>query len=277
MCYLEFKRKCYTITKNVEIRQGIYEMYIQAPEVAQKAEAGQFVNVYCQSQSKLLPRPISLCEVNKTDGWIRLIYAVVGGGTAQFAELRQGDSIDVLGPLGHGFTLEIEQEKEDEPSNVLIVGGGVGTPPLLELGKALKERYQDKVHITFALGFRENSYLTKDLEQYGEVKIATDSGNQGYHGHVVGLLETEESKGVLSKIDAIYACGPKPMLKGLQVFAQQRGYQGEFSLEERMGCGFGGCVGCVVPLVNESSDDGFEYMKVCKDGPVFDYRKVIFS
>ena len=274
MCYNPLERKKYTIIKNTMLQPSIYEMQIQAPEIAQLAKPGQFVNLYCKDQSKLLPRPISICEVDKQAGWVRLIYAVVGSGTRLFSHMSEGETIDVLGPLGHGFSLEDAWEAKEEAAKILIVGGGVGTPPLLELAKTLKRNYQDKVDLTIILGFRDDVYLAQEFSAYGKVYVSTDSGREGYHGHVVGLLEAQELEQKDIAFDYIYACGPTRMLRGLQSFGLRQNNQGEFSLEERMGCGFGGCVGCVVAI---KQDEDFEYMKVCKDGPIFDYRKVIFS
>ena len=274
MCHNPLDRKSYKIISNIMIKPSIYEMLIQAPDIVKQAQAGQFVNLYCNDQSKLLPRPISICEVNHEKGNLRLVYAVVGSGTHLFSEMEAGEMIDVLGPLGKGFSLELNSENHNSPKQVLIVGGGVGTPPLLELSKELKKRYQEYIEITIMLGFGDDVYLTKDFEAYGNVYIATDSGREGYHGHVIGLMEEQKLNHQQKTFDYVYACGPTPMLKGLQNFGLREGYQGEFSLEERMGCGFGGCVGCVVAI--KSAED-FDYMKVCKDGPVFDYRKVIFS
>ena len=274
MCHNPLERKNYRIIENRMIKPAIYEMLIQAPEIVDQAQPGQFVNLYCNDRSKLLPRPISICEVDGEKGQLRLIYAVVGSGTRLFSELEAGGRIDVLGPLGQGFSTEFAIDDKKLPKQILIVGGGVGTPPLLELSKVFKRKYKENIELSIMLGFKDDVYLAEEFEKYGKVRISTDSGRTGYHGHIIGLMEVLKLKKKLNAFDYIYACGPTPMLKGLHTVGIREGYVGEFSLEERMGCGFGGCVGCVVGIKNA---EDFDYMKVCKDGPVFDYRKVIFS
>lgn len=245
------------IKSNQSMASSVYEMILYSPEIVQEATPGQFVNLYCHHLGRLLPRPISICEINKEQGLLHLVYATLGDGTKEFSTYKAGESIEVMGPFGHGFELI------DGPS--LIVGGGVGTPPLVELAKQLKG---EKIIV---VGFRTEPYLIERLERYGKVYVATDDGSVGYQGHVVGLLEQE---GIT--LGNLYACGPTPMLKGLQAYAAKNHMQAQLSLEERMGCGFGGCVGCVVK-VPSNNEVGYSYKKVCKDGPVFDAKEVIFS
>jgi dihydroorotate dehydrogenase electron transfer subunit len=245
------------IIKNEVIIDQVYEMIIEARDIAEEAKAGQFVNLYCHHLGRLLPRPISICEIDLEKGRLHLVYAVLGDGTAEFATYKQGDKIDVMGSFGNGFELG------DESDHHLIIGGGVGTPPMVELAKQLKGQK------TIVVGFRTNPYLVERLEAYGDVFVTTDDGSVGYKGHVVALLE---SKGLKGKI---YACGPTPMLKGLQAYAQTYELEAQLSLEERMGCGFGGCVGCVVKIVADT-EVGYRYKKLCKDGPVFDSKDVLF-
>lgn len=287
MCHNPLERVKCKINSNIEIASGIFDMEIQVGPMADLAKPGQFVNLYCYDSAKLLPRPISICNVDTKNKTLRLIYAVVGEGTKEFATLETGDSIDVLGPLGRGFDLDNKTN-----NNILIVGGGVGTPPLLELAKSLKAKYGESITITSVLGFRDEVYLAKEFDSYGKVLLATDSGNEGFKGNVIDLMKKElsdELTAIKSSFDYIYSCGPTPMLKGLQQFNKDYDIKGEFSLEERMGCGFGGCVGCTVGIRTEEAklsfmknqeevieDKDFEYKKVCKDGPVFNYSEVIF-
>jgi len=249
-------------------------MLIHIGDMAQLANPGQFVNLYCQGGSKLLPRPISICGVDRDKKELRLVYAVSGAGTKEFSMMKANERIDVLGPLGKGFDLS-------KPNvHILIAGGGVGTPPLLMLAKELKEKYGANIRITTVLGFRNESYLADEFKAYGDVYITTDSGQEGFKGNLVEWMESE-SKGILKTVDYTYACGPRPMLKSLQSYLQEHNMLGEFSLEERMGCGFGGCVGCVVGIRTSNGDnpseEEVEYKKVCKDGPVFDCREVIYQ
>lgn len=281
MCHNPLNRVKCRVISNREIAPNVYDMIIGADELVDGVSPGQFVNLYVKGGIHLLPRPISICGVNHKEKTLRLVYAVVGEGTKILTTRQKRDSIEVLGPLGTGFNIKPEFK------HVLIVGGGVGTPPLLELAKSIKAQSGDKTKITVVLGFRNDVYLAKEFEQFADVHVATDSGKVGFQGNVIELMETE-LKETIKDVDYMYSCGPTPMLKGLFNFNNKYGIDGEFSLEERMGCGFGGCVGCVVPLrksVNESTieltketmeESDFSYKKVCKDGPVFNYKEVIF-
>lgn len=245
------------IKYNKEIAEGIFEMVFVSETIPVATIPGQFINLYCGSEARMLPRPISICEVNVKESLVKVIYAVVGEGTRDFSTLKSGDDIEVLGPLGNGYNIEECEES-------LLVGGGVGTPPLLELAK----RIQGKK--TIYLGFRSDPYLVEELKKYGEVYVATDDGSVGLHGTVVELMNQEAVTGQI-----LYACGPKPMLKALQDYTNKNNIQGQFSLEERMGCGFGACVGCVCKIKSDN-EVGYTYKKVCKDGPVFDAKEVLF-
>jgi len=287
MCHNPLNRITCNVKTNIEIATGIFDMTIHVGSMAGLAKPGQFVNLYCYDRAKLLPRPISICNVDVETGTLRLIYAVVGEGTKEFATLISGDKIEVLGPLGNGFDLKNKEDK-----NILIVGGGVGTPTLLELAKSLKGHYNDSINITTVLGFRDEVYLSKEFETFGKVYVATDSGTEGFKGNVIELMKKNlgaEFKASKTGFDYMYSCGPVPMLKGLQQFNKDYNIKAEISLEERMGCGFGACVGCVVGIRTDMAktnfmenkeevikDEDFDYKKVCKDGPVFEYSEVIF-
>ncbi|WP_105616666.1 dihydroorotate dehydrogenase electron transfer subunit [Vallitalea okinawensis] len=250
-------REIVKVQTQEEIAKDIYRIIIEAPHVAKEAKAGQFVNLYCQDGEKLLPRPISICEINKDEGIITLVYAVVGSGTKAFSQIKKGDTVSILGPLGNGFPMD-----SDEGINI-IVGGGVGTPPLLQLVKELK----GDNHVF--LGFRSEPYLIQELKKYATVHVATDDGQVGYKGSAIDLLKESKIKG-----NRVYGCGPKPMLRALQEWALENNIEGYLSLEERMGCGFGACVGCVCKI---KRDKGIQHKRVCHDGPVFTVQEVIFD
>lgn len=250
------KENC-KILVNKEIAQGVFEMIFISETIPAATKPGQFINLYCNSGAKMLPRPISICEVNVEEKWVKVVYAVVGEGTKDFSLLKSGDSIEVLGPLGNGYNIHSCEES-------LLVGGGVGTPPLLELAKKIKGKK------TIYLGFRSNPYLIEELKKYGEVYVATDDGSEGHHGTVIELMKKQGAAG-----QQLYACGPKPMLNALQNFAKENNIGAQLSLEERMGCGFGACVGCVCKI-KADNEAGYTYKKVCKDGPVFDAKEVLF-
>lgn len=244
-----------TIKSNVEFAEDIFEMLIEWKDVA-TVKPGQFVNLYCESEAMLLPRPISICEVDRETGIMKLVYAAISSGTKSFAKLKAGEEIELLGPLGNGYQIV-------ECNESILVGGGVGTPPLVELAKRIKGKK------SIYLGFRTNPYLVEELKKYGDVYVATDDGSMGYKGTVVKLMDQTGAMG-----QQLYACGPKPMLKALQVWAQEHHIEAQFSLEERMGCGFGACVGCVCKI-KADNEFGYVYKKVCKDGPVFDAKEVL--
>jgi len=288
MCYNPLNRMSCAIVSNHCIATHIYDMTLSVGDLVSITKPGQFVNLYSQRDSLLLPRPISICGVNHMDKTLRLIYATVGAGTKEFSLLKQGDTIDVLGPFGNGFTMNQSFDKK----RILIVGGGVGTPPLLKLTKEI-HALEAAAEITVVLGFRDEPYLAEEFKPFATVLVATDSGKFGYHGNVVQLLteryvkagnqetSAQESAPQVSApqvssvpFDYLFACGPTPMLRSLQAFATTYGIVGEFSLEERMGCGFGGCVGCVVQIKH---NDDFDYKKVCKDGPIFKLSEVMFE
>lgn len=267
MCHPAHGRHTVTIKSNELLAEGIYDMVLDAPRVASIAKPGQFVNLYCQDGMNLLPRPISLCEYDREEGTIRLVYAVVGKGTEAFSKLEAGQQIDVLGPLGKGFPIS-EQEEEH-----LILGGGVGVPPLLQLAKELKGS------LKVVLGYRDEPFLLEDFEALAkakgnmEVKVATDSGKVGTKGTVMNHYEETDGGA------KVYSCGPSPMLKAIQTKALSLDQYGYLSLEERMGCGFGACVGCVcrIKTKDEAGQETIEHKKVCKDGPVFKLQEVDFS
>ncbi|OON99461.1 MAG: oxidoreductase [Epulopiscium sp. Nele67-Bin004] len=228
------------IQNNEQIANDIFSMTIYQPEVAQMAEIGQFVNIYTRDKSTLLPRPISISEINETT--ITIVYAVVGQGTAEFATYNEGEKIEISTPQGNGFQVQ------DVKTSVLV-GGGVGVPPLVELAKQIKG---NKIVV---LGFRDEPFLVDKFEQLGAtVYVATDSGKHGFKGNVLELIKKEGIVG-----DYYYSCGPKPMLRAL---ASEFKDNLQVSMEERMGCGYGACVGCVC-----KTKDGLK--KVCTDGPVF--------
>ena len=170
-----------------EIAPMIYKMIIEAPEVAENAKCGQFVNVYPESKSTLLPRPISICEVGETT--ITLVYGVVGEGTKEFSKLVTGDTIRISSALGNGYDVQ-------EALVSVLVGGGIGVPPLVELAKHIPG---EKIAV---LGFRDEPFLVKELENLGvKVYVATDSGKVGFKGNVIELIKAEGIKG-----DYFYSC-----------------------------------------------------------------------
>lgn len=244
------------ILEKQELASGIFSFIVAAGELANLAKPGQFANFLVPG--KTLRRPISICDVDQQKKTLRFVFEIRGEGTEQLSQYKVGESFDLLAPLGNGFQLE------DTSRKALFVGGGIGVPPLLNPAK------QFGANATVVLGFRNASamILKEDFEQAGcRVIIATDDGSYGYHGLVTQCLDDIEA-------DVIFACGPTPMLKAVAAVAQERQVPCQVSLEERMACGIGACLGCACKTKRE---DGSEtYSHVCKDGPVFDYRKLMW-
>lgn len=246
------------VVSNREIAPGIYDMTIHCPKAAEQAQCGQFIHVLCRGGGAFLRRPISVCDSDEKN--IRIVYEVKGEGTRLLSRYRQGVMVDFLGPLGHGFTVD------KKAKNPLVIGGGIGVYPLLKLAKSLNAP-------RIFLGFRSASRITlaEEFEKIGTLEVATDDGSYGYHGLVLDLakrfLENNQS-------ERIYACGPRPMLKAVKELAESQGIPAEISMEERMGCGIGACLVCACKT---KAPDGWKHSHVCKDGPVFDSRDVIFE
>ncbi|MCR5415861.1 MAG: dihydroorotate dehydrogenase electron transfer subunit [Pseudobutyrivibrio sp.] len=234
-----------------QLADGVYSMVLKTT-AAQYAVPGQFINIFSNNGSKLLPRPISLCEIDKEDSTLRVVFRVVGEGTKEFSEYKAGDTVEILGPLGNGFPLEGE--------TAIVVGGGIGVPPMLELAKQLSGT------VTAVMGYRnDDMFLTEEFTDVAsELIIATDDGSVGVHGTVVDAMKENELKA-----DVIYACGPKPMLKGVADYALENGIKCYVSMEERMACGVGACLGCVCQSKEVDDHSHVHNKRVCKDGPVF--------
>lgn len=245
------------ITYAKEIAPEIFDFRIFYPEFAEAAKPGQFAHIYLPGHT--LRRPISICDMDKETGTLRLVFQIRGQGTAELAEIQPGNFLSVLAPLGNGF------KPEDSSKKALFVGGGIGVPPLLSAAKF----YGSNADVVLGFRNKNNVILEDDFKAAGcNVETATDDGSYGYHGLVIDLIKDKNP-------DIIYACGPSPMLKAVSKFAEEKGIECRISLEERMACGIGACLGCACKLKN---DDGSEYMgHVCKDGPVFDSRKVVME
>lgn len=232
------------------LMEGIYSMWIQTENIAAQADPGQFISVYTKDGSRLLPRPISLCEADRETGRIRIVYRVVGYGTSEFSGYGPGDTISVLGPLGNGFPLK---EKK-----AFLIGGGIGIPPMLQLAKSLKCEKQ------IIVGYRDQLFLTEDLKAHGTVYIATEDGSCGTKGNVMNAISENNLTA-----DVIYACGPTPMLRAVKAYAEERGIECYLSLEERMACGIGACLACVCKSKEVDDHSHVHNKRICKDGPVF--------
>jgi dihydroorotate dehydrogenase electron transfer subunit len=217
--------------------------------------------MYTNDGTKLLPRPISICEIDKTEGALRVVYRVTGEntGTKRFSECKAGDIIPVIGPLGNGFPLEKAEGKK-----AFLRGGGIGVPPILELSKQLNCEKQ------IVMGYRDaNTFLKEQFDANGSVYISTEDGSVGTKGNVMDAIR---ENGLSA--DIIYACGPTPMLRAIKNYAEENGIECYISLEEKMACGIGACLACVCKSKDVDHHSHVNNKRVCKDGPVFNVLEV---
>ena len=237
------------------LADGIFSMWLRT-EAAQMAVPGQFISMYTNDGTKLLPRPISICEIDKAEGALRVVYRVTGEqtGTKQFSEMKAGDTIPVIGPLGNGFPSEKAEGKK-----AFLMGGGIGVPPILELAKQLNCEKQ------IVMGYRDaNTFLKEQFEANGTVYVSTEDGSVGTKGNVMDAIR---ENGLSA--DIIYACGPTPLLRAIKNYAESNGIECYISLEERMACGIGACLACVCKSKEKDHHTNVHNKRICKDGPVF--------
>lgn len=254
------------LVKKVQLKEDIYQFGVQIKEITQTAKPGQFIEIrVTEGMEPFLRRPISIYNIDKEAEVLEFIFQVKGKGTELLAKKEIGDEIEIMGPIGYGtFTIE-------NYNKVAIIGGGIGEFPLHELAKQLKQNTTSSVNIY--LGFRNKDYVVLE-EEFKKVCdnliITTDDGSYGISGFAINELKKKIEE---EKIDKIFACGPLPMLKAVQALAIEKDIPCEISLEEKMACGLGVCLGCAVKT-SASSKEAPEYWHVCKAGPVFNAKDV---
>ena len=253
------------LIKKEKLLDDLYKFSVDAKEIVDLAKPGNFIEIRINENSDpFLRRPISIYNLDKENGVLEFIFQVKGKGTELLAKKKEGDKIDIIGPLGNG-TFKFEEYK-----NIAVIGGGIGIFPLYELSKQAKNAGK-KVY-TY-LGFRNKDLVTLENE-FDEVStmltITTDDGSYKNSGFAINYLENDLEK---NNIDCIYACGPLPMLKAVKKLAEEKEIPCQISLEEKMGCGMGVCLGCAVRTAT-STDDNPQYLHVCKAGPVFNSKMV---
>ena len=250
-----------------EVMDGVYKYSVKAEEIVNLSKPGNFIEIRVSDQTEpFLRRPISIYNLDKENGVLEFIFQVKGKGTEILSRKEVGDKIDIIGPLGFGtFNLE-------KYNKIAIIGGGIGIFPLYELAKEAKEK--GKI-VNCYLGFRNKDLVMLEKEFKGvtdNLKICTDDGSYGENGFAIDKLKEDMEK---EKYESIYACGPMPMLRAIKKYAEENGIDCQVSLEERMGCGLGVCLGCAVKTA-KSPKDAPEYWHVCKGGPVFNSKDVEF-
>lgn len=270
---------------------GIYDLTLKTKNIAKAAKAGQFVSVYSNDRSKLLPRPISLCGIDRDEDTIRLVYRVTGEntGTEEFSKLVMGDRIRILGPLGNGFTVEPGKK-------AFLIGGGIGVPPMLQLAKdinsgvvqttgAVDTNTQEKgqteekqinghgkkiCDMNIIMGYHdENTFLLDEFKEQADSFVATEDGSVGTKGNVIDAIKENGLEA-----DVIYACGPMPMLRALKAYAMEHDMECYVSMEERMACGIGACLACVCKTKDKDAHSNVNNKRICKEGPVFNAKEV---
>ena len=253
-----FTQGLYEIIKKSQTAEDTFDLTLSCRELSDLATPGQFVHI--SVPGFFLRRPISICDIDKDNGIIRIVFQIKGKGTDALSKFEVGERLDMLGPLGIGFKL-IDADKK-----AITVGGGIGTPPMLAVAKHYGQ------NATAISGFRTNNLviLQDDFKAQGNKTIlCTDDGTAGEKGFVTDALKRCIKE---EKPDIVYACGPVVMLKAVSKIAIENEIQCQISLEERMACGVGACLGCAVKMTRGGREF---YGHVCKNGPVFDAREVV--
>ncbi len=253
------------LLKKEQLKSDIFKLSVEAPEIVKSAKPGHFLEIrVTEGTEPFLRRPISIYNMDKEKGILEFIFQVKGKGTEILSKKSEGDLINIIGPLGYGTF------KYEDYQNIAVIGGGIGVFPLYELSKNAKK---DGKNVNIYLGFRSKDFVVLE-EKFKSVSdkllLTTDDGTYAEKGFAIDFLKKDVEK---EKIDCIYACGPLPMLKAVRNYAIEKNIPCQISLEERMGCGLGVCLGCAVKTA-KSSKDNPEYWHVCKAGPVFEAKDV---
>ncbi len=243
------KQSIFKIIENTQLTSTVFKMKLSG-DVSEITSPGQFVNI--KLEGLYLRRPISVCDCE--NGVLTLIYKVVGKGTEQMSKMVEGEELDVLTGLGNGYNTALSGDKP------VLLGGGVGVPPLYMLAKKLIAEGK-KVSVVLGFNTKEEIFCEDDFKALGaDVSVATADGSYGVKGFVTDALKDID-------YTYFYTCGPEPMLKALYKVTDT---SGQFSFEERMGCGFGACMGCSCKTITG-------YKRICKDGPVLEKEEILWE
>lgn len=253
------------LLKKEELKPGIFKFSVQADEIIKTAKPGNFIEIRVNDNIEpFLRRPISIHNMDREKGILEFIFQEKGKGTKILSARREGDLVDIIGPLGFGTF------KYSNYQNLAIIGGGIGVFPLYELAKCANA---ENKNVNTYLGFRNKELVVLEDEfrkVSNKLEITTDDGSYAQKGFAINFLKKDIENG---KIDCIYACGPLPMLRAVRELAIQKNIPCQISLEEKMACGLGVCLGCAVKTA-VTSKDAPEYWHVCKAGPVFEAKNV---
>lgn len=253
------------VRENIQVGPEIYRMDLTTSEKMIEGKPGQFIHIKVgrDGLDPLLRRPFSIFSIDQNK--LSILYKVCGKGTEILSRYKRGEKLDILGPLGHGFN--IDQRNKD----IILLGGGMGIAPLFYLARRLEKENNLKVILgaesKYELSYLNAAFFGLDLE----IHLATMDGSQGIRETAVDLWNELMKKGIITeKPDYLYSCGPTAMLKKVQKICKNNEIKTEASLEERMGCGVGVCLSCIIRTVNGN-------MRACKEGPVFPLDEVIFD
>ncbi len=247
------------VVSQEQIATGIFDLRLKT-DLAEGVNPGQFIGIYPPDSSLILPRPISICSADKEEQILRLCYRAVGKGTSEMTLFSEGDQMAILGLLGNGFPVEAAKGKR-----ALLMGGGIGVPPILGLAQELKKPENGAQDIQIVMGYRNaETFLSEEFAACGTLSVATEDGSVGTKGNVMDAIR---ENGI--EADVIYACGPMPMLRAIRAYAMEHQIPAYISLEERMACGVGACLGCVCKTTHKDEHSQVNNARICTDGPVF--------
>jgi len=255
------------ILANLKIIDKYYKLILSSSQVAKGVQPGQFIMArVTEATELLLRRPFSIHRVKEEK--IEILYEVVGKGTKLLSEKKPGEYLDILGPLGNGF--DINLKNGEQKPKILLVAGGLGVAPLLFLAEQLIIHNLRPLAVLIGAKTKRQILCKKEFKELGlGVKISTDDGSKGFKGKITDLLRDFLSKTNTQQLVTIYACGPKKMLREISLISKEYKASIFGSLEENLGCGVGVCLGCVIKTKGG-------YKRVCKDGPVFNLKEVVW-
>ena len=264
------------IIENKKISSDCYKMTFASKEIAEQAKPGQFLHIRCtESYDPLLRRPISIRSLK--GNVVGILYKVVGNGTNLLSKRVSGEFLDVIGPLGNGFDYQLVSNCQLP----ILVGGGIGVAPLYFLAQILVKQCSN-VTVLIGADTKCNILCSNEFKKLGcRVEVSTDDGSYGLHGTVVELLK-EKAPSISSKYEIrntkyeIFACGSVPMLKHVNQLVCKYNVSSQVSLERQMACGIGACMGCTIKIKNSKLKIQ-NYKRVCKDGPVFDIKEIVWE
>ena len=244
------KQGLFSITQNEKIAQSVYKMRLSGDTSAIK-KAGQFVNI--KLDGFFLRRPMSVCDYTAEE--LLIIYKVVGKGTEKMSAMEKGEQLDILTGLGNGYDLTVKTEKP------VLIGGGVGVPPLYKLSKELKNQGK-RVSVILGFNSEKEIFFEEEFKEIADrVLICTADGSYGIKGFVTDAIKDID-------FDYFFTCGPEPMFKALESTID-KGISGQLSFEQRMGCGFGACMGCSCKTLTGNK-------RICREGPVLFREEIIW-